>query len=172
MSNAGYETVGMADNHRGARHSLVPATLAPETVARIRGVLEQARIASLINVANPLDITPMANDGVHLGCMEALLDDPGVDVAVFGDVPLTPNVQTLPRGLSDRDVFDAPHGYGARTVELFRRSAKPFVVVIDAGRHYDDLVTLLENGGVPVFRSADRATTILGRYVERRLFKG
>jgi len=172
MSNAGYETVGMADNHRGARHALVPATLAADTVGRIRGVLEQARIASLINVTNPLDITPMANDGVHLGCMEALLADPGVDLAVFGDVPLTPNVQTLPRGLSDRDVFDAPNGYGKRTIQLFQASEKPFVVVIDAGRHYDDLVHLLEAGGVPVFRDADRATTILGRYVERKLFHG
>ena len=172
MSNAGYETVGMADNHRGARHALVPAVLATDTVGRIRGVLEQARIASLINVTNPLDITPMANDGVHLGCMEALLADPGVDVAVFANVPLTPNVQTLPRGLSDRDVFDAENGYGRRVVDLFARSTKPFVVVIDAGRHYDDLVRLLEAGGVPVFRSADRATTILGRYVERKLFRG
>ncbi len=172
MSNAGYETVGMADNHRGAHHELTPAVLGPDTVARVRGVLEQARIAALVNVTNPLDITPMANDGVHLGCMEALLADDGVDVAVFGNVPLTPNVQTLPRGLSERDVFDAPNGYGNRTIQLFRASEKPFVVVIDAGRHYDDLVRLLESGGVPVFRDADRATTILGRYVERKLFQG
>jgi len=168
LSNAGYETVGMADNHQGPRHHLLPARFTDQTVQRISEVLEQARIRRLITVTNPLDITPMAGDAVHAGCIQAILDDPGVDAGVFGNVPLTPNLQSLPRGLDPRDVFDAPEGYARRVIDLFRASDKPFVVVIDAGRHYDDLAGLLEGEGVPVFRSADDAIVTFGRYVERK----
>jgi acyl-CoA synthetase (NDP forming) len=169
MSNAGYETVGMADNHTGPRHQLVPADFSKDTATRIGGVLESSRIASLINVANPLDITPMANDAVHGACMEAILADEGVDVAVFGNVPLTPNIQSLAHGLDPSDVFDAPGGYAERVIKIFKAASKPFVVVIDAGRHYDALTYHLQDAGLPVFRSADRATKIFGRYVERKL---
>ena len=169
LSNAGYETVGMADGHAGAGYELVPARFAPETCARVTQALTAARIASLVNVANPLDITPMAGDAVHEACAAAILDDPGVDLAVAGMVPLTPNVQTLGAGLSRRDVFDAEEGYARRVIALFGRAAKPFVVVIDGGPHYDALVDFLMDGGVPVFRSADRAVRALGRYVTSKV---
>ncbi len=169
LSNAGYETVGMADNHRGPDYVLEPASLAPETVERIRAILERARLSGLVNIANPLDITPMANDAVHEDLARALLDDPGVDVAVFGNVPLTPNIQSLPHGLSPADVFDAEHGYARRMMRLFSETRKPFVVVLDSGRHYDDMFYFMAHAGLPVFRSADQATAVLGKYVENRL---
>jgi acyl-CoA synthetase (NDP forming) len=168
LSNAGYETVGMADGHAGEGYELVPARFAPETCERVTEALSAARIASLINVANPLDITPMASDEVHEACAAAILDDPGVDLAVAGMVPLTPNVQSLTAGLSRRDVFDAELGYARRIIALFERVTKPFVVVIDGGPHYDALVDFLIESGVPVFRSADRAVRILGIYAMAR----
>jgi len=169
LSNAGYEVVGMADNHRGSRYALEPAQLAPETVTSIEQALEKARIAALINVKNPLDLTPMANDEVHDACARALLADPGVDLAVLGNVPFTPAVQSLPHGVSERDVFDAEGSYANRMVELFGSSDKPFVVVIDAGGYYDPMCDHMRAAGVPVFRDADRATRALGRYAALRL---
>jgi acyl-CoA synthetase (NDP forming) len=169
MSNAGYETVGMADNHRGHDYHLEPAQFAPQTVTRINEILAQARLNTLINVANPLDITPMANDAVHDALIRAILDDPDVDAAVFGDVPLTPNIQSLPHGLSERDVFDAPGGYARRMMQVFAETRKPFVLVLDSGRHYDDMYHYMAHAGLPVFRSADRATRMFGRYVENRV---
>lgn len=165
MSNAGYEAVGLADNHRG----LEPAALAPRTVDGIKQVLAEAGIDSLVSVKNPLDLTPMADDGVHIRCMAAMLDDPGVDAAVFGNVPLTSRVQSLPRGVSEEDVFDAPTGYASRTIELFRRKSKPFVVVVDGGPLYDAMAGHMQQAGVPVFRSGDRAVRILARYIDSRL---
>jgi len=119
-------------------------------------------------VKNPLDLTPMADDAVHVACMRAMLDDPGVDLAVFGNVPLTSRVQSLPRGVSEQDVFDAPEGYANLAIQLFRETDKPFVVVIDAGRLYDPMADHIQRGGVPVFRSGDRAVRLLGRYLRGR----
>jgi acyl-CoA synthetase (NDP forming) len=165
MSNAGYEAVGLADNHGDLR----PARLAEATLERLRGILEQAGLASLVSAKNPLDVTPMARDAVHIECMRAILDDPGVDVAVFGNVPLTAMVQSLPHGVSDHDVFDASDGYANLTIGLYRSVEKPFVVVIDGGRLYDAMADHIQRAGVPVFRSGDRAARLLSVYVESRL---
>lgn len=169
LSNAGYEVVSMADSHRAADYSLEAATFSEETSAAINGALEAAKIHKLITVTNPLDLTPMANDAVHAACIEAIFADEGVDLGIFGMVPFTPAVLSLPKGLSERDVFDAPEGYATKMIEIAKRSDKPFVVVVDAGAHYDPLCAYLEDNGVPVFREGDRATRALGRYVERRL---
>ena len=44
------------------------------------------------------------------------------------------------------------------------------VTVVDSGKLYDPLADALEAGGLPVFRSADRAVRTLGKYVEGRLY--
>ncbi len=168
-SNAGYETVGMADAYRGEGYALDGATFSEATTARIAEALAAARIEKLVTIQNPLDLTPMAGDDVHARCIEAILDDEGVDLAVFGMVPFTPAVQSLPKGLSERDVYDAEEGFAARVIALAKTSRKPFVVVVDGGSHYDPMCTYLQDGGVPVFREGDRAIRALGRYVESRL---
>jgi acyl-CoA synthetase (NDP forming) len=165
MSNAGYEVVSMADSHRGSGYRLDAATFADSTREAISAALKQARIDSLVNVQNPLDLTPMANDDVHIACIEAMLVDDGVDLAVFGMVPYTPAVQTLAHGISERDVFDSDKGYATRLIALAERSDKPFVVVVDAGVDYDPLCAYLQSGGIPTFRTADRAVRALGTYV-------
>jgi acyl-CoA synthetase (NDP forming) len=164
MSNAGYEAVGLADNHQG----LQPASFSRPTVHRLEQVLKQAGLDRLVTVKNPLDLTPMAGDRVHVDCMAAILDDPELDAAVFGNVPLTAMIQSLPHGVDEDDVFDSPQGYASLTIELFRRARKPFVVVIDGGRLYDPLADHLQRAGLPVFRSGDRAVRMLARYLEAR----
>ncbi|MBW2733444.1 MAG: hypothetical protein JRH20_13740 [Deltaproteobacteria bacterium] len=72
-------------------------------------------------------------------------------------VPFTPAVLSLPKGLSERDVFDAPEAYATRMIALAKTQDKPFVVVVDAGGHYDPMCAYLEDNGVPVFREGDRA---------------
>ena len=165
MSNAGFESVGMADNLLG----LEPCTLCPETLDAMAGALNGAGIGHLVNLQIPLDVTPMAGDALLAQLMAHLLDDPGVDLALVGMVPLTPMVQTLPKGASDQDMFDADEGFARRTISLFQESDKPLVIVLDGGRMYDPLAALMQDGGVPVFRSGDRAVKALARYVNVRL---
>ncbi len=169
MTNAGCEAVGMADNHQADSHTLFPATFSKRTTKRITEVLKAGRMDKLVRISNPMDLTPMANDAVHNTCMRAMIEDPGVDVALFGCSPFTSTVQSLSRDKSDRDIFDAPGSYANLTIDLFNKTTKPFVVIINGGRDYDAMVTYLEQAGIPVFRSADEATRILGLYIESKI---
>ena len=169
MSNAGYEVVGMSDNHKGQGFELKAARLAEGTVRRLAEVLEVGGLAALVAPTNPLDLTPMADDRAHEDSLRALLDDPNVDAIVAGNIPLTAQIRSLPRGLSETDVFDHPEGYGPRVCRLFAETDKPLIVVLDSSSHYDALFGLLETAGVPVFRDADQAVCALGRYLTARL---
>jgi acyl-CoA synthetase (NDP forming) len=169
VSNAGFECVGIADNLRrrvnGQEQRLDLAELSPATRERLRDAFVAGRIDSLVDVRNPLDLTPMASDAVWGDCLNALLDDPGVDAAIVAIVPLTAAMQTLPPGAGHREDLTRPEAIAARLAGLRQRTSKPFVVSIDSGRLYDPLVRQLEAAGLPVFRFADQATRFLGRYL-------
>jgi len=98
----------------------------------------------------------------------AVLDDPAVDVGVVGCVPLTPVLATLQAGEGHGEDLEAPGSVAGRLVDLWRGTAKGWVVVIDGGRLYDPLAGYLDGQGLPVFRVADRALRALGRYVMLR----
>jgi acyl-CoA synthetase (NDP forming) len=168
MTNAGCEAVGMADNHQADSHTLIPATFSERTTRRLNDILKAAQMDKLVHMSNPLDLTPMANDALHNACMRTILDDRGVDVALFGCAPFTSAIQSLSRHTSDQDAFDAHQSYANLTIDLFNKTRKPFVVVISAGRDYDAMISHLEQAGVPVFRSADEATRILGFYIDSK----
>lgn len=59
-SNAGSECVTIAD-HAGP---LELVRFGPETVARLGAILEPAGITSVVDVHNPLDLTPIANAAI------------------------------------------------------------------------------------------------------------
>ncbi len=169
MTNAGFEAVGMADNHQADSHTLIPAAFSKSTIGRVTDALKASHLDALVQVSNPLDLTPMANDALHVTCMGAILKDSGVDAAVFGCVPFTSAIQTFPSKRPDTRFFDTRAGYPNLTIKLFNNSTKPFVIVINAGHDYDAMVTRLEHAGVPVFRNADDATRLLGIYVESKI---
>lgn len=70
LSNAGYECVGMAD-HLG--WPLVLAELGPAAAQRFRSVLALRHIDAIVDVHNPMDITPMADTDVWVGVVETML---------------------------------------------------------------------------------------------------
>ncbi|HSW30566.1 MAG TPA: acetate--CoA ligase family protein [Longimicrobiales bacterium] len=161
VSNAGFECVAMADALGALRRS----ELAEATKTRIGGILAGARLAEIVAPSNPLDLTPMTGDEAFAAAVAAVLDDPGVDVAVVGCVPLTPALRTLP---GDEDVA-GPGALAVRLAELWRGTEKAWVISVDAGPRYDPLVAVLTAAGIPVLRRADRATALLARYVRARL---
>ncbi len=165
LSNAGYETVCLADHHG----ELKPAKFAPETVQKIEEILKTAKLGTLVSARNPLDVTPMAGDRVHAGCAEAILADPGVACAVLGNVPFTAAVQSLPRGMNPEDCWDAPDGFAAHYRALFLQTKKPFVAVIDSGHRYDELAEGLQLAGIPTFRDGDRAILALSKWMQNAL---
>ena len=165
MSNAGFEAVGMADALRGETYVLALAQLAPATRAAVRAALHRCRVDELVEVKNPLDVTPGAPDAVHLEIARAVLADDGVDALVMGVVPMSPALSTLAEAPDPRETLHHPGSLAQGLPVLFRETNKPLVAVVDAGVHYQPLVRALETGGVPVFRAADVAVRALGAWL-------
>lgn len=164
VSNAGFECVALADG----QGPLVFPVLGDGTVDRIEAVLARLRLQGLVGVQNPLDLTPMADAAGFAAAARAVLGDPAVDVGVVGCVPLTPVLATLEPGEGHAEDLGAAGSPAERLADLWRDTAKAWMMVIDGGRRYDPMVACLERAGLPVFRSADRAMRALGRYVALR----
>ncbi|MFB0519244.1 MAG: CoA-binding protein, partial [Acidobacteriota bacterium] len=169
LSNAGFETVGMADNIQDSRYSLVLPSFSPETEKRLREYLKPKKILDIANIRNPLDLTPMADDETFYQCAEAILQDEGIDCAMISLIPLAPDLQTLDKGSSSDEDIRSPDSIGQRLIALSKSCEKPFIVCVDAGSLYDPLVNMLEEAGIPTFRSADRAIQVLGCYINYKL---
>jgi len=159
VSNAGFETVGMADAIQGQRYRVEIASLSAKDTSRLTGILEENSLGGLVNPRNPLDITPMASDRVYEDTVRVLLESEDVDALVVGVVPLTAALKTVPGELEDED------SVANRLGRLFAEATKPMIVVVDSGPRYVPLVQALRVAGLPVFPSADQAIRSLGRYL-------
>ncbi len=168
ISNAGYESVGMADNV-GEISGLHLTRYSAETRDRIRTILEKGRIDKLVDIRNPMDVTPMADDDVHEQIVRAQLADPNVHCVIAATVPLSPTQQTLPSGVFGKEDIEHDDSYPNRMIRCFRDSDKPMISVIDSGKLYDPLVAKMEAAGLITFRTADLALRILGKYITGKL---
>ncbi len=162
VSNAGYECVALADN----LGRLSMAAFEDSTTVRLQRVLEAAKIGEIVDAHNPLDITPTGDDGAYYDSFEAILEDDNVDVGIVGLVPLTGRMHTLPVGSGHGEDLTRPAALPNRYGELFARSAKPWIAVVDSGELYDPYARALARRGVPTFRTADRALRILNLWME------
>ncbi len=165
VSNAGFECVAIAD-------SLGAFTLAewtPETRAALVALLERARLADIVAVRDPIDLTPTLGDSGFAEVSRLVLEDPLVDVGLIGCVPMTGALDTLAPGSGHTDDIGREDSIAGRLVRLFHATTKPWVAVVDAGRLYDAMAQRLEDGGVPTFRTADRALRLFDRWCAARL---
>jgi len=94
-----------------------------------------------------------------------VLLDPGVDVALVGCVPLTGALNTLRAGAGHADDVARDDALANRLARLAGATRKPWVAVVDGGPLFDAMAERLEEGGIPTFRTADRALRALNRYV-------
>jgi indolepyruvate ferredoxin oxidoreductase beta subunit len=162
LSNAGFETVGMADATIGQDYRVEMAVLAEASQAKLVRTLAAQKLDKLVNARNPLDLTPMAGDAAYAECLRVLLDSPDVDAVVAALVPLTPAM------LTSAEELGKPGALVEHLPRLFAAARKPLVVSIDAGALYDPLARALRAAGLPVFRSCDQAVYALGRYLCHR----
>jgi acyl-CoA synthetase (NDP forming) len=165
MSNAGFECVAIGDN----LGSLELVRFNRATTKRLGSILERAGAGGVVDVHNPLDATPMADDAAFVALAEVVLADPGVDVGAIGVVPLTAALRTLPQGPGHDEDLATPNAVAARLVTLWRQTTKAWVVIVDGGPLYEPLVTRLGAAGIPVFRTADRAMRALDAVARHRL---
>lgn len=169
ISNAGYESVGMADHLSGDEYALTLASLSPATREILASTLKQAHLDQLVNLKNPLDLTPMATDDVYVATLQLFLDDPQVDVVMVGIVPLTSMLSSLTVETAPNHALNAPNSLAGKIAHVAAQSAKPVVIVIDSGVLFDPLAEAFQSSGLPVFRSADQAMENVGQYVQDRL---
>ena len=170
VSGAGFEAVGMADSIQGDDFQMTMARFSSETKDVLQKLLRKYRLDSLVEVKNPLDINPAANDTLHTEVTRILAEDKGVDGLVVGLDPLSPSMQTLPEGARNGESLNSENGIATLFPALVHDCAKPVIGVVDGGRLYDPLADSLEQAGVPVFRSSDRAVSALAKYIEGRLY--
>jgi acyl-CoA synthetase (NDP forming) len=171
ISGAGFEAVSMADSIETDSFAMEMAVLSPATVRRVEEVLAAKRLETLVEVGNPIDINPGADDEAHLGIAEAFLQDPNVDAVVLALDPTAPAVRALESSrLRPGFDIDDPASTVALMPPIVVRNDKPLIGVIDAGRLYDAFAARLMDQGVCVLRNCARATTALAHYAEARLY--
>ncbi len=166
VSNAGFESVGMADSIRSNGAELVLPAFQARTEEAIAKILFDNRLDRLVDIKNPFDVTPMAGDTAYTDVIAEVLADPGIDAAVIGIVPLTPALQTLAPGDGYRESILDPGSIAQLLPGAAAASDKPVVAVVDSGALFDPLANALKSGGLPVFRAADRAVRALCKWVD------
>ncbi len=129
------------------RYGLRLASLAPETVAALRGCLPPTA-----NFYNPVDVIGDADPARYRAALDLVLADPGVDsvVAIFA-----------PQGVTE------PYGVAGTIVDAARTADKPIIGEFEGGSAIDRVETILREGGVPNYRFPEQAVGViraLGRY--------
>jgi len=107
---------------------------------------------------------------VYAEIVRLLLEDDNVDLVIIAMVPLTPILHTLPEEQVAEEAVADGRGIVDRMALLNARADKPLVLVVDSGTLYDHLADALEKEGLAVFRSADQAVRVVGKYVQNRLY--
>jgi 3-hydroxypropionyl-CoA synthetase (ADP-forming) len=154
--NAGFESTVGADELKG----LTQATLSPRTMERLNVINRHG----LVDTRSPfLDVTPMADDANYAEYVEAVIADEGVDCVFVAIVPHSVFLKTVPETCRN------PDSLANRLIAISRRSPKPLVVSVNAGRHYQEFVAAMEEGGLPVYEDIRAAITSLDAFVSHAL---
>jgi acyl-CoA synthetase (NDP forming) len=171
ISGAGFEAVGMADTIESDTFAMAMGDLEPGTIRTLEEILLAKKLNALVEVRNPVDINPGADDEAHLQIVEAFLQDRNIDAVVVGLDPTAPSVRALETSKL-RPGFDItdPKSTVHLMPPLVDRNEKPIIGIVDGGKLYDAMCASLMDQGVCVFRNCARGTKALVRYVEARLY--
>ncbi|MCX6539510.1 MAG: acetate--CoA ligase family protein [Acidobacteria bacterium] len=165
VSNAGFECVAIADSL--GSFQLPP--YGPATERAFGEIFAKSRIDQVVDVHNPIDLTPIIGDTAYAEVVEAALDDERFDAAVIGCVPMTGALNSLPGGEGHREDFHRPDSFVSRLAGMRGRNGKPWIAVVDAGALYDAMARHLVAAGIPTFRAADRAMRLFNVYCASRM---
>ena len=129
------------------RARLEMAEFSGETLKRI-----SQKSYEFASLHNPLDLTAVADDDMYLNALEAVLDDPGVDIVIC-------------------IAFFAPPSISKELVSkisaVIRRSEKPVLIFTQYGPHTDVYLKEFYDEGVAGFSSIHRVVRAARYLVER-----
>ena len=169
VAGAGYDTVAIADSTQVGEFAMTLSTIGQSTRERLMAILKAKKLDALMEVRNPFDINPAADDDAHLLCIEAMAAEPDVDCVVAGLDPTSPVVRSLKKSAREGYDIDSAESIVQTLPKLVASCPKPIVGVIDGGPLFDPMADKLMEQGVCIFRSSERATRALVRYTEARL---
>ena len=169
VAGAGYDTVAIADSTQVGDFAMTLSAISQSTRERLMEILKAKKLDALMEVRNPFDINPAADDDTHLLCIEAMAAEPDVDSVVAGLDPTSPVVRSLKKSAREGYDIDSPESIVQTLPRLVASCPKPIVGVIDGGPLFDPMADKLMEQGVCIFRSSERATRALVRYTEARL---
>ncbi len=169
VSGAGFETVGIADSSIAGEFAMVMADVEDETTEKLSAILRAKHLDALMEIRNPFDINPGADDETHVRCAEAFANDPNVDAVVVGLDPLSPVTRTLEK--SAREGFDIySEASLANTFSVLANSHdKPIIGIIEGGPMFDAFAAKLMDQGACIFRSTECGVKALVKYTAARL---
>ena len=101
----------------------------------------------------------MADDRMYADFVEALQQDDNVDCIFVAVVPHPITLKTGPMNCHDADSL------ASLLIKLSRKYHKPMVISVNAGRYYQDFVSILEENGLPVYGDIRSAIKSLDRFV-------
>lgn len=154
--NAGFESTVGADELK----NLKQASLSAETISKLNHINKHG----LVDTSSPfLDITPMADDKMYADYVEAILQDESVDCVFVAIVPHAVTLKTIPENCK------APDSLANLLVALSKKYSKPMVISVNAGRYYQDFVSIMEQNGLPVYSDIRSAIKSLDRFVTYHL---
>jgi acyl-CoA synthetase (NDP forming) len=165
LSNAGFECVAIADNVG----SFQLQRFDPETTRRLEDIFRRCRIDAIVEVHNPVDLTPIMDDETFEEAIQVVLEADNIDVGIIGCVPLTGALNTLASAAGHRENVLDERSIASRMAQLKSAIPKPWVAVVDAGSLYDPMASLLEAHEVPTFRTSDRALRVFEQYCQNMI---
>lgn len=192
VSNAGYEKCAIADhviNERTGENYLRLPIISPQTLERIRGALDLAKVNFIDQSRYPGDLSPLAPDtrfyelvglakkdpakfsvGAYNEVMRAIMEDNSIDAAVLSVVAETPALNTLPPEQHHPHDMTADGSLIQEMISISQdySGIKPVVFSIAAGYKHDPAAQFLERAGAVVYRYPDQATDMLGKYLNHR----
>jgi len=169
LSPAGFESVGIADSLQSRDSILKLPAFSNGTMATISNQFVKAGLAGLMEVKNPLDISPAAPDEVYLESIRAMLADEKIDAVVTSLGSLSPSTSDTPDPENPAGWTGAEMSMTTLLPQLQAESTKPLIVFNDAGRAHEPINEALRGRGVPVFDNCSLAMTLLARYTAYRL---
>ncbi len=169
VSGAGFETVGFADNMATGGYAMVLADIEEQTIEKLSAILREKRLDALMEVRNPFDINPGADDEAHVSCAEAFANDPNVDAVIVGLDPLSPVTRTLEKSARKGYDIHSAESLACTFSTLANKHHKPIIGIIEGGPLFDSFATKLMDQGVCIFRSTELGMKALVKYTGARI---
>jgi len=163
ISNAGFETAGMADNI----NFLIPQQGDKKLSDEIEKILKKYNLDTIVDFKNPMDVTPMACDDAISEILTKILESDLYSAAIVSMVPLTAALNTLPK--SDKWPDDLEKSFIKNAGHIMRLNEKPIIFCVASGYLYELYCKMAIENGLVVFRSADRAVRMYEKFVRYKL---